>query len=160
MPVTAALCPEQTAMTPRIQQALLAGLAGTAAMSAVTMIAPMMGLPKMSPPGMLAMMVGAPMFMGWLMHFMIGIVFALAYALFFQNIVKNMGSPVLRGAVFGMATFVFAQVMMMIMGAMMGGMPPMEGSKAMLMLGSIIGHLVFGIVVAMLVKPDLQPKTR
>ena len=66
---------------------------------------------------------------------------------------------VLRGAVFGMATFVFAQVMMMIMGAMMGGLPPMEGSKAMLMMGSIIGHVVFGIVVALLVKPALQPRT-
>lgn len=146
-------------MNPKIQQALLAGFVGTAAMTAVMMMAPMMGFPKMSAAGMLSMMMGVPMVVGWMMHFMIGIVFAVAYALFFQNVVKGIGSPLLRGVVFGMAVFVFAQIMMALMGAMMGGMPPMEGSKVMMIMGSIIGHLVFGIVVALLVKPALQPKT-
>lgn len=146
-------------MNPRIQQALIAGLAGTAAMTAVMMIAPMMGMPKMSAAGMLSMMMRVPMVVGWLMHFMIGIVFALGYALFFQNIVKGMGNTIVRGVVFGMATFVSAQVVMAIMGAMMGGMPPMEGSAMMIMMGSIIGHVVFGIVVALNVEPALQPRT-
>jgi len=145
-------------MKAKIQQALLAGLAGTGAMTLVTRVAPMMGFPKMSPPAMLSMMMGVPTIVGWMMHFMIGIVFAMAYALFFQNLVKGIASPVMRGAVFGMAVFVFAQIMMAVMGAMMGGMPPMEGSMVMMMVGGVIGHVVFGIVVALLVKPAVHHK--
>lgn len=148
-----------THMNPKIPKAVLAGIAGTGSMTLVMMMAPMMGFPKMSAAGMLSMMMGVPMVMGWLMHFMIGVVFSLAYALSFQNMVKGIRSPVIRGVVFGMGVFVFAQIMMAVMGAMMGGMPPMEGSKMMMMMGSIIGHLVFGTVVALIVKPALQPKT-
>jgi hypothetical protein len=42
--------------------------------------------------------------------------------------------------------------MMAIMGAVLGGMPPMEGSMMLTMLGSIIGHVIFGIVVVQFVK--------
>jgi hypothetical protein len=41
--------------------------------------------------------------------------------------------------------------MMVLMSAMMGGMASPEGSMAMIMIGSIIGHIVFGIVVSLLV---------
>jgi hypothetical protein len=34
----------------------------------------------------------------------------------------------------------------------MGGMPPMEGSMMLMIIGIAIGHIVCGIVVAMFVK--------
>jgi hypothetical protein len=39
-----------------------------------------------------------------------------------------------------------------IMGAVLGGMPPMEGSMMLIAIGSIVGHIIFGIVVAVIVK--------
>jgi uncharacterized membrane protein YagU involved in acid resistance len=141
-------------MTPKILRTLTAGIAGTAVMTGVMMVAPMMGLPKMDPAAMLSMMIGFPLLVGWMMHFMIGMVFALAYALLFMGLVRKVKSTVVKGALFGLAAFVFAQVMMAIMGAMMGGMPPMEGSMMLMAIGSILGHLVFGIVVALIVKED------
>jgi len=42
-----------------------------------------------------------------------------------MDIVKRINNKVLKGLVFGLAVFVFAQIVMAIMGAMMGGMPPM-----------------------------------
>lgn len=141
-----------------IQRTFLAGLAGTAAMTAVMLMAPWMGMPKMNAAGLLSMMLGLPLIVGWLMHFMIGIVFALAYALFFQRIVQGIGSAALRGVLFGLAVFLFAQMAMALMGAMMGSTPPMEGSKALMLMGSIMGHVVFGIVVALLVSPAVRPK--
>lgn len=141
-------------MTPKMLKALIAGVAGTAVMTAVMKVAPMMGMPKMDPAAMLSMMMGFPLVVGWMMHFMIGIVFALAYALLFMGLVRKVKSPILKGVLFGLAAFVFAQVMMAIMGAMLGGMPPMEGSMMLMAIGSILGHVVFGIVVALIVKED------
>jgi len=139
-------------MTTKIKQALIGGVIGTAIMTLVMFIAPMMGMPKMNPPQMLSMMMGFPIMVGWMMHFMIGIIFAMAYAFLFINLVKKVSNNILKGAIFGMAVFIFAQIMMAIMGAMMGGMPPMEGSKMLMMAGSIMGHVIFGIAVAIFVK--------
>ncbi len=116
----------------------------------------MMGMPKMSPPALLAMMMGVPIGIGWLMHFMIGIIFALSYAFFFINVVKKVNGNILKGAIFGIAAFVFAQIAMAVMGAMFGGMPPMEGSVALVMIGSLMGHIIFGIVVALFVKEQTE----
>lgn len=133
-------------MTNKIKQAVIGGIVATAVMTVVTMVAPMMGMPKMSPPAMLSMMMGVPIIVGWIMHFMIGIIFALSYVFFFHNVVKKVNNSILKGAIFGMAVFVFAQIMMGLMGAMTGGMPAPEGSAVLLMLGSIMGHVVYGIV--------------
>lgn len=82
------------------------------------------GMPKMNLPEMLSMMMGFPIELGWLMHFMRGIIFAMAYAFFFINFVKNLSNNILKGAIFGFAVFIFAQIMMAIMG-MVFSMPPM-----------------------------------
>ena len=139
-------------MSNKLRQSLIGGIIGTAVMTIVMMIAPMMGMPKMNAASMLSMMMGVPIEVGWLMHFMIGIIFAMAYAFFFIKVVKKVSSNVLKGAIFGIAVFIFTQIAIAIMGAMMGGMPPMEGSMMLMMIGSAIGHIFFGIVVAMFVK--------
>ena len=128
---------------------MIGGIVGTAVMTMVMFIAPMMGMPKMSPPEMLSGMMGMPVFVGWIMHFMIGVIFALAYAFLFAPNVK-IENLILKGAIYGVAIFIFAQIMMAIMGAMMP-MPKMEGSMTMLMIGSLIGHIIFGIVAALVV---------
>ena len=138
-------------MSNKLRQSLIGGIIATAVMTIVMMIAPMMGMPKMNTVSMLSMMIGVSIEVGWLMHFMIGIIFAMAYAFFFIKVVKKVSNNVLKGAIFGIAAFIFAQIAIGIMGALMGGMPPMEG-KMMMMIGSAIGHIVFGIVVAMFVK--------
>ena len=136
-------------MSDKIKQSLIGGIVGTAAMTLMTWIAPLMGFPKMSPPDMLAGMLGLPVFAGWLMHFMIGVIFALAYAFLFIKVVRKISSKILKGALFGLVVFVFAQIMMAIMEAIFGGMPAMGGSMILIMIGSIMGHLVYGVVVAL-----------
>ena len=112
-------------MTTKFSQGIIAGILGTAAMTMVMFLAPMMGMPKMNAAEMLSMMTGTPVATGWIMHFIIGIIFAMAYTFIFMDIVKRINNKVLKGLVFGLAVFVFAQIVMAIMGAMMGGMPPM-----------------------------------
>ncbi|NQW28940.1 MAG: hypothetical protein HQ472_00315 [Ignavibacteria bacterium] len=139
-------------MHKQIKQALLGGIVATAVMTAVTLIGPMMGMPKMNPAEMLSSMMNVPVAIGWVMHFMVGIVFALSYAYIFIRVLTKVSNVILKGAIFGFIIFVFAQVMMMAMGAMMGGLPEVDGSKSMMVFGAIMGHVIYGIVVAMFVK--------
>ena len=133
-------------MISKTKKTILAGIIGTIIMTLVMMIAPMMGIPKMSPPQMLSGMLEMPIIIGWVMHFMIGITFAFAYTYLIVSKIK-ICNLYLKGAVFGIIAFVFAQIMMKIMG-MMFPMPKMEGSMVLTAIGSLMGHIIFGIAVA------------
>ena len=137
-------------MNIKISKSILGGIIGTAIMSMVMFIAPMMGMPKMSPPAMLAGMMGMPAMAGWVLHFMIGIIFSFAYTYLFAPKVK-ISNLFLKGAVFGFVVFIFAQIMMAIMGAMLP-MPKIEGSMMLIIIGSIMGHIIYGMAVSKTVK--------
>ncbi len=141
-------------MTSKIQQAILGGIVATIVMTLVMFIAPMMGMPKMSPPKLLGAMMGFSVTVGWIMHFMIGIIFALIYAYILLPLLKGIDNNALRGGVFGIIAFIFALVVMMGMVAVLGKKPPMQGSMAMIIMGAVIGHIVFGIIVGLFVKPQ------
>lgn len=129
----------------KLMKAVIAGIAATAVMTVVGVLAPYMGLPKMNPAEMLSGMLGVSPALGWIMHFMVGIIFASAYVYWFDPKVK-INNAFVKGLVFGFAVFVFAQIMMFLMG-MVIAMPAPE-SPMLMMLASLIGHLVYGIFVA------------
>lgn len=124
-------------------KAVGAGVVGTIAMTALTVIAGMMGL-RMDIPAMLSGFLGAPLIVGWLAHFAIGIVLALGYALFFAE--RLPGSPAIRGALYGLVPFLMAQILVMPMMGM-GFFTLKAPNAGMLVLGSLMGHLVYGAVV-------------
>ena len=133
-------------MIVNIRKAVLGGIAGTVAMTFVgVVLAPMMGMPKMNPAEMLAGQMGGMLVAGWLAHFMIGIVLAIGYAFVARYLP---GAPVLRGAVYGIAPWLLAQVAVMPM----MGMPLFSGSMSMAG-GSLLGHLIYGAVVGALYGP-------
>lgn len=127
-------------MNIQIGRAILAGIIGTAVMTAVGLwVAPLMGMPPMNPAEMLAGAMGGSLVLGWIGHFMIGTILAIGYALVAPWLA---GPPMLRGALYGIAPFLLAQIVVMPM----MGMPVFSGSVVMAM-GSFIGHLVYGGVV-------------
>lgn len=136
-------------MKSKIAQSVIAGLVATAVMTGFIFLAPMMGLPKMNPAEMLSRMMGVPLMVGYLMHCMIGIISAAAYVYLFNSKVR-IQSKLVKGSLFGFAVFIFAQVMIFIIGKLMP-MPMAEDNMMLIMLGSLIGHLVYGIVVALIV---------
>lgn len=118
-----------------------AGMIGTLVMTAVGLwMAPMMGLPKMNPAEMLAMKMGGMLALGWAAHLMIGVVLAVIYASVAAG--RLPGPPVLRGALFSIAPWLMAQLLVMPM----MGIPIFSGSMALAM-GSLVGHLVYGMVL-------------
>ena len=142
-------------MKNKLQQAVSGGIAATVIMTLFMILAGMMGMPEMSPPDMLSAVMGVPVMGGWVIHFLIGITFAAIYVYIFNTLFKKINSRPLKGTLYGVVAFILAQVGFMVMGAVFGeeNMPAPEGSMTMMMIESIIGHVVFGIVVVLMVKP-------
>ena len=141
-----------------IPGAIIAGLIGTIIHTMVMRMAPKMGLPKMDIVGLLGSMFGAPnRTLGMALHLMMGIVFALLYALLWSQGVGS--ASLIGGLAFGIAHW-------LIVGLMMAGIPMMHAGirsgavpapgpymtasgGAMAFVGGLFGHMVFGIVVAL-----------
>jgi hypothetical protein len=136
---------------------IFAGLFGTVAISMVMAMAPRMGMPNMDIVDMLSTMFGkSNRTLGWMLHFMMGIIFASIYA-FIWSI--GVGSDTwLNGMVLG-------AVHWLVVGMAMGMIPMMHaGIKSgavtapglwmtnnggvMAFIGGLVGHMVFGLVVA------------
>lgn len=133
-----------------VTRAVLAGIVGTAVMTAVGLwVAPMMGMPAMNPAAMLAGAMGGSAVLGWAGHLMIGIILAAIYAVVAPYLT---GPPAVRGALYAIAPFLVAQIMVMPM----MGMPVFSGSAVMAM-GSLIGHLVYGALVGIVYGPVGDP---
>jgi uncharacterized membrane protein YagU involved in acid resistance len=139
--------------------AVVAGIVGTIVITMVMAMAPKMGMPKMDIVGMLGSMFSPEgnRTLGMVIHLMMGIVFAVIYALLWNAGIGTVG--LLWGAVFGAGHWLVA-------GVMMGGMSMMHaGVKAgtveapgvfmvnsggmMAFMGGLIGHVIFGLVVAL-----------
>lgn len=123
-----------------IGKVLAAGILGTAAMTMLMLAAPMMGMPPMNIGEMLGSMMGGITALGWMAHFMIGMVLTVIYALVFSE--RLPGPYPIRGMIFSLIPWFMAQaVMMPMMGAgFFSGSMVAAG-------GSLMGHLVFGAVV-------------
>lgn len=118
-------------------RAILGGVAGTLVMTAVGLwAAPLMGIPRMNPADMVSGAMGGNVLLGWAGHLMIGVILALIYAVVAPYLP---GPPVLRGALYGLAPWLMAMLVMMPM----MGLPAFGGAAAMAV-GSLIGHLVYG----------------
>jgi uncharacterized membrane protein YagU involved in acid resistance len=72
---------------------------------------------------------------GWMAHLMIGVILAIGYAVVAS---KLPGPAPMRGAIFGLAPWLMAMVVVMPM----MGMGMFAG-----WMGSLIGHMVYGAVV-------------
>lgn len=122
-------------------RSVLAGAAGTAAMTALMLVAPMMGMPEMPIGEMLGSFLGIGTTLGWVMHGVIGLVLAAIYAAGFAS--RLPGPPAARGAVYGFLVFLLAQVVVTPM--MAGGV--FSGGNVAMIMGSLMGHLVYGAIV-------------
>ncbi|MBL7691116.1 MAG: hypothetical protein JNM41_05960 [Flavipsychrobacter sp.] len=138
-----------------ILRSIIGSIAATAAMSIVMYVAPFMGLPKMNAAGMLSEMLHTSPMVGWLMHFMIGAILGVAYGQFLIKLLGRIDNGFIRGSVWGIVVFVFAQIMMIIMRKLMP-MPNMTDNIVLMLMGSLIGHVIWGIVAAATIRPKRE----
>ena len=123
---------------------IVAGLVGTLAMTIVMLMAPLMEMPPMPIGNMLAGFMHIPAALGWVMHFMIGTILALVYVYLFASRIP--GAPIVRGLIYSLLPWFMAQV---IVNPMMGAgvFASHTPAPALFVMGSLIGHLVYGAVL-------------
>lgn len=141
-----------------IKSALIAGIVATAAMTVFTFMAPLMGI-EMNIPAMLAGTMGAPIFVGWIAHFMIGTILGVNYAVIFLPNTKQLAG-IKSGMLFSLIPWLMAQIMVMPMMSLMNGGTYSSGlfsGSVMIAMASLIGHLIFGVVLGLMYKPALVP---
>lgn len=121
----------------------LAGLAATIVLSMLMIMKGMMGLmPDVDIIAMLAGKMGGSAMMGWIAHFMIGVVgYGIAYALVFSKLA--IGGHLIRGIALGIAGWLAMMVAIMpMMGAGMFGMDLPSGMMAPV--ATMMLHIIFG----------------
>ncbi|HDD54635.1 MAG TPA: hypothetical protein ENG59_00140 [Chloroflexi bacterium] len=138
--------------------AVISGIVGTMAISIVMAVAPRMGMPRMDIVGMLSTMFGKPnQALGWALHLMMGVVFALIYSFLWSVGVGSSGW--LSGLLFGVGHWLIVGVMFALVPMVHAGIkngdveaPGLWMTKqggGMAFIGGLLGHLVFGVVVAL-----------
>ena len=128
-----------------LTRAAAAGLIGTGVMTALLLIEPSIGLPNIAIGQILSTSLGlasahlaAGPAVGWLIHFLVGMVLAMIYAGLVRE--RLPGTPLLRGLLYGALVFVVAQLAFM---PLVGGGVFSRG-QVDLIAGSLLGHLVYG----------------
>ncbi|MFC1997981.1 hypothetical protein ACFLXI_10335, partial [Chloroflexota bacterium] len=128
-------------------------------MTMVMGMAPKMGMPNMDIVGMLGSMFNAQgnRSLGMILHFMMGIVFAIVYAVLWSAGIGAVSW--LWGIVFGAAHWILSGLMMGGMSMMHAGVKAgkveapgmfmMNNGGMMAFMGGLVGHVVFGLVVAL-----------
>jgi hypothetical protein len=131
-----------------IGKGILGGIVATAVMSALMLMKSAMGImPQLDVIQMLSMMMGVSIAMAWVVHFMIGAIWGLLFALGYRAIPGR--SSVVKGILFGVAAWLLMMVMVMPMagagffGMKMGLMAPMMTLALHIIFGAVLG-LVYG----------------
>lgn len=132
----------------RTARAIVAGVIGTIVVTALWLLEPAVGLPRLAVGQILshflAVVTGyysAGPALGWTIHLLFGIVLALVYAGGFVSRVR--GTPVLRGLFYGGIIFVVAQL---VFAPLVGAGIFSRGDLPMLA-GSLLGHALYGSLV-------------
>lgn len=141
-----------------ILSAVIAGVVASLVFSMILAVAPKMGMPKMDIVSLLGSMFGKPnQALGWMMHLMMGIVFALIYVFLWSSGI---------GAATWLFGLIFGAVQWLVVGMIMGMIPMIHvGIKSgavkapgmwmtnnggvMAFMGGLVGHMIFGIVIAL-----------
>ncbi|CAN5530220.1 hypothetical protein BH10BAC5_BH10BAC5_04970 [soil metagenome] len=137
-----------------LSKAILAGVLGTIAMTIFAMMAPLMGMPEMNIPKMLSGAMGLPIVAGWLAHFMVGVILAIGYAIVFSKIPFRSGA--IKGMIYSLLPWLMAQLVVMPMMATLNKMPFTSGifsGSFVLAFGSLMGHIVYGLILGLTYKP-------
>ena len=131
----------------KLTSGVIAGLVATVVLSVMMVLKGMMGvMPELDIISMLASMMGASALVGWLMHFMVGVGYGVAFS---QINAFLPGCLTVKGIIIGVLGWL---VMMLMLMPMMGaGMFAMKmGMMAPVM--TLVLHIIFGAVLGFVYK--------
>jgi uncharacterized membrane protein YagU involved in acid resistance len=135
-------------MTPPVGRAMVAGFVGTVAITLMMyFVAPMMTGQPMDIAAMLGSMLGGSWIAGMVLHFVNGtVIFPLIYTAVLYHVLP--GGPVVKGLIWGAVLWLLAQILVMPM--MGGGFFSANAGGMPAVIGSLMGHLVYGLLLGAL----------
>lgn len=136
-------------MNTKILLSVLSGVLGMIMMMIIMLIAPLVGLPKMIQPEIINALLGGSELVGWTVYIFMGAVFAVIYHYGFAHRLP-IESNIVKGLIFGFAIFVIAQASVFILPALGVKIPDSGASMLSIIAGNLVGHLIYGVVVAVI----------
>ncbi|MFB9052144.1 DUF6789 family protein [Formosa undariae] len=124
---------------------IAAGLLGTVAMTIIMVILPNLGMPEIFPWELLSEAIGVSLVIGWVAHFMAGILFGLGYGFIFaHNIhIRNLW---FKGVAYGILANIVAYL----------GMSLITTSFEILLLITFVPYIILGVVIAKIIGKNNQ----
>lgn len=137
-------------MAPPVGRAIVAGFVGTVAITLMMyFVAPMMMGQPMDIAAMLGSMLGGSWIAGMVLHFVNGtVIFPLIYTALLYHVLP--GAPAVKGLIWGAVLWLLAQVLVMPM--MGGGFLSANAGGMPAVIGSLMGHLVYGLLLGALAR--------
>lgn len=129
--------------------AMLSGFLGTMVMMVVMFILPQLGLPKLVQPDIISAILGMEEFVGWGVYFLMGAVFAVLYHFAFAHRLP-IESNAVKGLIFGFVVFVLATAAVFALPVLGINAHQPESSVVGIAAVSLIGHLIYGVMVAII----------
>ncbi len=143
-----------------ILSAVIAGVVASLVFSMILAMAPKMGMPKMDIVSLLGSMFSTKsnLALGWMMHLMMGIVFALIYAFLWSSGISGatwLGGLILGAAQWLIVGMVMGMIPMMHVGIKSGavkspGLWMTNNGGLMAFMGGLVGHMIFGVSIALM----------
>lgn len=125
---------------------LLIGIAATGVMTAFMLLAPFIGLPRMNAGEILGSMWGGSRVIGWVEHFLAGIIFAFVYAKYLNRLLP-VENNIARGAIYGILLCILTDAVFAII-SLMGNMNFAEKeSMALMVCGETLACLIYGTML-------------
>ena len=137
-------------MENKVISSIMGGLAGTAVITGVMLLASQLGMPDIDYGSMLAQFTNTTPFIGWILHFVMGIALAFLYVYFFREFLP--GSFAVKGMLFSVLPYVLTLIMLFPLLSM-----DMSSSKSqsvgVFLVSTMVAYLAFGLVMGFIAKP-------
>ena len=136
-------------MENKITTSIVGGIAGTAVITAMMLLANALGMPGIDYGKMLAEFTHTTPFIGWIMHFLMGILLAFVYVYFFRD--EFQGPYPIRGLIYSIIPYVITMIMLFPMSVM--GTGTTINSPGVFIVATMVAYFAYGYVMGYLTKP-------
>lgn len=141
-------------MNNKIKKSILLGIAGSLVMNLViealtilTYISPALDLPKFNPANAISDIMGFSIAIGYGIHVLIGILFAIIYIYFLKPKLIGLNSIFLQSLIFGIIVYVFTQGLLLLINYFVKPVHYPEGSMVLIIIAGLIASFSYAITV-------------
>ncbi len=142
-------------MENKAKTAVIGGLVGTAVITALMLIADALGMPGIDFGKMLSEFTQTTPLLGWVMHFVMGIILAFVYVFFFRD--EFQGPYPVRGLIYSIIPYVITMIMLFPMSVMSTGKS--IHSPGVFIVATMVAYFAYGYVMGYITRPHTAVST-